>query len=143
MALRAGSDEWRDLIDDDADITGSPFHLVANALTDKVASNDTLGLMTTDLLLHLEKWLAAGYYALRDPLLSDEKAGEAAGRYEIGEQGLGPFEANRYLKMAMGIDVTGYLAQLNSQAKLGGSLEVGMTWLGLPESGQTDYTDRD
>jgi hypothetical protein len=138
MAMRAGSHEWRDLIDSDTDVTGSPFHKLAISLVDKIETNDTNGLMNDDLLLQCEKWLTAGFYAIKDPVLMSERHGEASGVYEKGLKGMGAFEANDYLKIAMRLDLTGFLAQMNN-----GPVVAGMTWLGLPPSGQTDFVDRD
>ena len=82
-------------------------------------------------------------YAIRDQGYESKKTELAAGMFQTGLSGPGSFEQNDWLRMAMSLDTTGYLAQLNAGSKKGGKIEAGLTWVGLPPSSQTDYVDRD
>lgn len=142
MAFRVGEDEVRDIVDNDPAISITPFQIAANALTDKVSSNDADGIMTTALLAEVEKYLTAGFYAVRDQLFAEKKTADAFAVFQTGKSAEGPLNQNDYLRTAMLLDITGYLADLNQQA-IQGVIDAGITWLGLPPSSQTDYVDRD
>ena len=144
MALRVVDEDIRDIIETDPDVAILPFQAVANALTDKVEANDANGLMNDVLLAEVERYLTAGFYALRDQIFSEKRTGDSSALFQTGHhfQKAGCFEQNDYLRAAMGIDITGYLASLNQQGLKGGG-QVGITWLGLAPSAQTDFVNRD
>ena len=143
MALRATDADVREIIDTTSTIPTLPFIKAASNLVDKVSSNDSDSVLGAADLREIERWLAAGLYGVRDQLYKSKKSGDASAIFQTGESGLGPFEQNDYLRTAMVLDTTGYLAQMNAQAKKGGAIEIGMTWVGTPKSSQLDYEDRD
>lgn len=81
----------------------------------------------------LERWLAAHAYCCNDPTYLERQTQSARGRY-MGTSGLG-LNGTRYGQMALTLDPTGTLA------KLGKTVQI--EWLGLPESEQLDYDERD
>ena len=124
------------IIDTDADISLIPFIDVATALTDYVASKDSSGVLTTALLLQIEKWLAAHFYAIRDPQPQEEKTGDASAVHQ-GRTDL-RLNLTHWGGQAIVLDVTGTLAQLDRTKH-----RVSVQWLGLAPSAQTVYVDRD
>jgi len=79
----------------------------------------------------IETWLAAHFYAQRDPRYTTEKAADVAVGYQ-SKVDLG-FDNTHYGQMAMRLDTNGGLAKLNDEAKKGGRPRVGVTWLGTTE----------
>lgn len=144
MGLRIAESELKVVVETDPDIQLLPFMEAANALVDKLSDNDSQGLMNSVLLSKVELYLAAGLYSIRDQAYAEGKIGDAEGVFQTGynSQRGGVLEQNDYLKMAMAYDLTGFLARQN-QASLKGSQNVGITWLGLAPSSQTDYVNRD
>ena len=142
MAFRASEDSVRDIIDTNPDIAIAPFQAAANALTDKVSSNDSGGLLNETLLTEIERYLTAGLYAIRDQIYSEKKTADAMAVFQTGQSAEGPLNQNDYLRTAMLLDLTGYLADLNQQA-VKGVVDAGITWLGKPPSEQVDYINRD
>jgi hypothetical protein len=137
MAWRTTEEQVREIIDTDVSLSIAPFIDQASALTDKVSAADTTGELGTDLLLMIEKNLAAHFYAFRDPQYTSKSTGGASGSFQ-GQTGLG-LNATYWGQTAMLLDVTGYLTELNMATRPKASL----TWLGKPPSEQTDYEDRD
>ena len=138
MAIRTTATTVGGIIEVDSNVSVSPMIDVANELVDKVATNDTNGVMTVGMLRHLETYLAAYFYAIRCQQYKEKKTGDASASFQIGESGKGCFDANDWGRTAMMLDLTGYLRKLNN-----GIVNVGLDWLGLPPSSQTDYVDRD
>ncbi len=136
MAWRVTQEDVRDIIDSDVLISLAPFCDAANALTDRIAAQDSAGVLTTALLKEIERYLAAWFYEARDQSLASEKTADAAGVYQ-GQFGMG-LDASGHGQRAKMLDVTGYLASLTR-----GRHQVSLAWLGLPPSEQTDYVDRD
>lgn len=138
MSQRVNQEEVRKLLSIDGNnplIDVQPYIDIATAVTDKVSSNDTLSVLTTALLKQIEMLLSAYYYSLADPGYMEEKTEDASAKYD-GETGKG-FEYNRWGQAALAVDITGFLASLGQKQA------IGLTWLGTPPSGQTDYVDRD
>ncbi len=127
MANRVTATDVQRIVDSDPDINMVPFIAAANALTDKVSSNDTGGVLNAALLKEIERNLAAHFYSLRDPLYTSKTTGKSEGKWE----------PRSYLKAAQLLDITGYLISIQSNNR------ASMSWLGLAPSEQTDYLDRD
>ncbi|MCK9570503.1 hypothetical protein M0R72_16265 [Candidatus Pacearchaeota archaeon] len=141
MGWRVTEEEVKAIIETGNDYAGveivvAPFIDAANALTDKIESEDDDGLLTDALLAQIEKFLAAHLYAHRDQQYASESRGGASASYQ-GQFGMG-LDSTRWGQTAKILDVTGYLANLG-KAKT----EVDLFWMGLPPSEQTDYEDRD
>lgn len=140
MAWRTTQEDVRAIIDtgdeDAADeINVAPFIQTATALVDYVASKDTAGILTTALAEQLERYLAAFFYEFKDPQYAS-KATEGAKATFQGEYGLG-FDLNKWGQVALRLDVTGTLAELNKPTPT-----ATIEWLGKPPSEQTAYEDR-
>jgi len=138
MAIRTTAAAVRKVIQTDSSIDVSPLMDVASELVDKVSAEDSDSVMTAGMLRHLETYLAAHFYAFRDPQYSEKKTGDASATFQTGQSGKGAFEQNDWGRMAMALDLTGYLRKINK-----GVVTAEVIWLGLPPSEQTDYEDRD
>lgn len=134
MTIRTTSSKVQDILgrhyDDSTDLTG--FITTASSLVDKVSSNDSDVLLNATSLEIVERWLAAHCYAHMDQLMSSESGGGASGQYQ-GQTAM-YFDSTQYGQMAMVLDVTGYLAKLNKQAKEG-RMVASMVWLGTEYKG--------
>lgn len=103
----------------------TPFITAANLLVNKVCLTSDY---EDDLLTEIERWLAAHFYAIRDPRFASQGAGGASGSYQ-GQTTM-MLSATTYGQQAMMLDTEGNLAALNKQMQNGGKPVVGMTWLG-------------
>lgn len=137
MATRASAEEVRAVVPNISVIDVEPFITAANALTDYVNTCDTKkdNILTTALLLQIEIYLAAHFYAIRDPQYQEKKTGDASATFQ-GQTGK-RLELTHWGQQAMLMDVSGCLAAINKGGR------VGAYWLGKPPSEQTDYIDRD
>lgn len=111
------------------DAAMEPFITVANELVTEVCTGDS-GPATayTDARLELiERWLAAHFYAIRDPRVANESAGGVSASYE-SRVDLG-LNLTRYGQMAMMLDTNGGLAKLDVDIKKG-KPHVGVFWPG-------------
>ncbi len=120
------------------DING--FIRTANRVVDYIVSKDTLALLTTDLAVELETYLACFYLALKYQQYAQKSTGDASGGFQVGPPDRGFFNQNDWGKQAIGIDVTGILAQLNDPDK--GMKVVQFGWLGTPTEQQTPWWQR-
>jgi hypothetical protein len=137
MAWRVTPEEVSGVIRDyDEDISLVPMIIAANALTDVVSSNDSNGLLSNNLLQEIERHLAAHVYDATDHEIASEHTGKSTTQY-TGLYGKGFLNGTRHGKLAMGLDITGYLAKLNEGRK-----KATATWLGKRPSEQVDYIDR-
>jgi hypothetical protein len=137
MAWRVIEREVREVVETSSSQPMAPHIAAANALTDKVSAEDDNSVLNAALLKQIELYLAAHFYALRDPQYQQETTLRAGARYQ-GQTGMG-LDATWWGQQAKVLDVSGYLASLDS----GKRAVAGMAWLGLPPSEQTDYVDRD
>lgn len=135
MAWRVTEREVREIIPNDPLVSFKPFIDGANALTDHVSSQDSQNLLNSALLVQIEKNLAAYLYEARDPQYDEKKTGDAMAVFQ-GEWGTG-LTRNSWGQNALMYDVTGELRKISK-----GVVRVSMEWLGLAESDQTDYADR-
>ena len=136
MAVRVTEPEVAALIETDSTLSLAPFIATATALTDYVSSKDSNGLLTTALLLEIEKYLAAHFYEHRDSQYIEKKTGDASAVFQ-GEFGM-RLDSSKWGQTALMLDVSGTLAALNkNRSKAKGS------WVGKKASEATDYADRD
>lgn len=136
MAWRIQEEDVRSLIDTDSDKLIGPFIMTANALVDYVVTQDTDGILTTAMKAEIEKYLAAHFYEHLDPQYAQKKTGDASATFQ-GEWGKG-LDGSSWGQTAQTLDLTGTLTAIKNGRK-----RVGLTWLGLPPSEQTDYVNRD
>lgn len=134
MAWRVTEEDVRGIIDTDLNFSIAPFLDVATALTDHISSEDSAGDLNSALLTQIEKWLAAHFYAIKDPQYIEKKTGDASAKFQ-GQTAMG-LDSTYWGQMAKQLDVSGTLATL-------GKGKVKLEWLGLPPSEQTAYEDRD
>lgn len=135
MAWRVTEEQVREIIPTSALVSIKPFIDAANALTDYVSSQDSQNLLNSALLIQIEKYLAAHFYEARDPQYDEKKTGDASSVFQ-GEWGMG-LDRTSWGQNAKMLDVTGTLRSISK-----GVVRVSMDWLGLAESDQTDYVDR-
>ena len=114
-----------------------PFIEAATDVVTRVSTcATTRGVTLSSTTLELvERWLAAHFYLLSDPVAQEKVTGDAEVVFQ-GETGKG-LEATHYGKNAMVIDHSGCLASM-SQGRV-----ASVMWLGKAPSDQIDYVDRD
>lgn len=125
MANRVSDAEVQAIIDvEDVSDDMAPFITAANLLVTAKCSGSGY---STALLKEIERWLAAHFYAIKDPRLVSEKAGTSATYQQKVDLG---FNVTTYGQQALLLDTAGNLAALNAAVvnKKGG--KVGATWLG-------------
>jgi hypothetical protein len=125
MGIRTNDEAVRAAIETSSTINTAPFIKRANALTNYVASRDTAGLLTAELLFEIETNLAAHFYARRDPQFRSKSTGGASGQFQ-GQSGMG-LEATDWGQDAILLDITGTLNEMNS-----GRSKASLLWLGTP-----------
>lgn len=112
-----------------ATIPLAPFITLANLdVTEHCADSG----YTSERLQQIETWLAAHYYAIRDPRRVREKAGEVSAENQ-SEVDLG-YNVTHYGQMALRIDFQGNLARVDANAKDAGGVGVAITYLGVEEN---------
>ena len=137
MAIRASAEEVRAVVPNTSTIDIAPFISAANALTDYVNTCDTAkdNILTTALLLQIEIYLAAHFYAIRDQQYQQKKTGDASATFQ-GQTGM-RLDSTTWGQAAMTMDISGCLSARNKGGR------IGAYWLGKAPSAQTDYVDRD
>lgn len=130
---RTNSTNVGKIIEVDTSIDLAPFIEVANDLVteccaDALKADGTTAFYSGEQLEQIERWLAAHFYAIRDPRASDEKAGTVSQTIE-SKVDLG-LNVTRYGQMALRIDRAGGLAALEAAAKGGGVVTASAVWLG-------------
>lgn len=128
MGIRTTSGAVAGIIEVDAAISVTPFIEVASALVDELSAADST--VTATRLELVERWLAAHFYAVRDPRSTSEQAEGIGASYE-SRVDLG-LSITRYGQQAMMLDTTGWLAAYNAQAKDGAPRKAKLRWLGTP-----------
>lgn len=127
------------IIEVDASIPLAPFIETSNALITEICV--PAGYDDTRLEL-IERYLAAHFYAVRDPRTTQERAGPVAAQYESQVDLF--FAITRYGQQALLLDTAGGLAKLNTKAKTGATRVVGVNWLGSNKrTRNTDCPDAD
>lgn len=139
MAWRTNEDDVRGIVNNDPNIAILPFIKAADVLVDYVSSQDSNSLLNANALEQIELWLAAHFYAIRDPQPAEGMVGGRDGASAVfqGKTDM-RLESTQWGQQAMLLDLTGTLAQLQRTKR-----RVSMSWLGLAPSEQTDYVDRD
>lgn len=102
----------------------TPFITAASLLVDIIDAESDLSTQRQQVV---ETWLAAHFYAVRDPRNLMERAGDVAATIE-SKVGMG-FDVTRYGQQAMILDTSGILKELN----LGRRVTVSARWLGTLE----------
>lgn len=138
---RASSADVRAIIDSDTALNLSPFIEAASGLVDYIVTQDANSIMSAAQLRKCETWLAAHFYAHRDPQYSTKSTEKASANFQ-GQTAM-YLDSTVWGQTAKVLDLTGTLAKLDDQARTGKVRKATLTWLGLPPSGQTDYTERD
>jgi hypothetical protein len=118
----------------------SSFIEIASIVVDRVvdcASSDDARTTLSDAEAEaVERYLAAHFWAVDDQQYTSKKTERAeaqfAGKWDEG------FKATTFGQQAIAIDPSGCLDDMNIRKQ-----KVGLSWLGLAPSGQTDYVDRD
>lgn len=107
----------------------TPYIDAAFAFTTRVATCATAkGITLTSVELELiERWLAAHYYTVSDPLYTSKSTADASAS----------FEKRSYLDVAKQLDASGCVAALIERKSVGGA------WLGKPPSAQIPVYQRD
>ena len=128
---RTTEEEVRAVIDTDSSIDVLLFIEAATAITDKVeaCAEDRDRDLTSSQLKLIETYLAAHFYAARDPEYKSKRTERAAASF-FGKD-------DKWLELAKLIDTSGCLDAMGR-----GSMAQ-MYWLGKPPSEQIDYEDRD
>lgn len=124
MALRATEALVAAIIEVDEDIGLSPFIIAANALVEDIAVDSG---HTEERLTLIETWLAAHFYAMRDPstIPTSERAGPVSASYQSAVALY--LASSRYGQMALTLDSSGLLAAM-SPTKVTRTASVG--WAG-------------
>ena len=135
MAVRTTEAAVALIIEVDDNIALTSFIEVSNDLVTRVcADSDYMtanGYDATTLEL-IERWLAAHFYAVRDPRTTQEKAGPVAATYE-SKVDLN-LAITRYGQQAMLIDTGGALAALNGRVTKGkAKITPSVTYLGVED----------
>ena len=84
----------------------------------------------------VERWLAAHFYCVMDPLYTTRSTAGASGGFQR-KPATDDFGSTDYGMQATRIDPSGCLNAIGKRAV------ASMTWLGKPPSAQTAYEDRD
>ena len=136
MAVRTSDEQVRAVIETDPDIGIEAFIRPATALTDYVESEDSDSVLGSALLTQIETFLAAHFYARRDPQYRSKITGRAEAQFQ-GKSGM-RLDSTDWGQDAIVLDVTGCLASLNT-----GRRAASIDWLGKAPSDQILYEDRD
>jgi len=124
MAVRTTSVLVAAIIEVDTDIDLEPFIFTASELVTEVCA---IAGYTVERLELIERWLSAHFYAIRDPRVTQEKAGSVGANFE-SKVDLN-LALTRYGQQAMLLDTQGGLAALN-QSMLSGKRTASVAWLG-------------
>ena len=133
MAVRTTAAAVGEIIAINANISITPFIEVANNIVTKHCTNEDLSVATLELI---ERWLSAHFYRMRELQVAEKRAAPVSQSFNSV---LYPgFDNRTYGQMAMRIDWSGALSALNEQAKKGGLLTAGVTWVGTPAEEDDD-----
>lgn len=114
------------IIPDEASL--EPYIAVANELVTEACVTNGPTTPYSDVRLELiERWLTAHMYTVRDPRVTNERAGAVGVTYQ-SYVGLG-FDTSHYGQTAMRLDTNGGLTDINSEAKTR-KPRIGVAWLG-------------
>lgn len=133
MAIRTTEDAVADILDNDSTIKITPFIVAASSLVDKIEAADSNSQLSQSDFNIIETWLAAHFYTIRDQQYEQKKTGDAEGKFQ-GETGKG-LDSSHYGQMAKTLDITGYLADLDTKARNDMIHKAGVLW------GGTEYSE--
>lgn len=103
----------------------SNFISTANAVTNWVHNQDTGSLVSSDVLIEIEKYLAAHFYCVADPGYQSRSTGGASGQF-TGQTSF-TFKQTRYGQQALFLDFSGALARRDKEVEEGGRRIVQVT----------------
>ncbi len=137
MAVRTTYAAVALIIEVDANVSTdlAPFIEVASQMVTDICTNYDPA-YTADKLELIERWLAAHFYAIRDPRVDDEKAGPVAQsfQYKVDLN----LAVTTYGQTAMTIDTEGGLGALNGRITRGvAKVTPSVQWAGV-EGWETD-----
>jgi len=125
MAIRTTPALVAGIIEVDVTIDLDPFIFTASELVTEVCAIAGYSIERLELI---ERWLAAHFYAIRDPRTTNEKAGSVGASFE-SKVDLN-LALTRYGQQAMVLDTQGGLTALNRSLAGGGSRVASVTWVG-------------
>lgn len=135
MAIRTTEQKVRAVVKADLDVPMARFIDTATAMTDYVVTQDSANILITALLLEIETYLAAHYYALFDLQYASKKTGDASATYQgVTKMGL---DSTLWGQQAIALDVSGTLAVVNK-----GSTKLTLSWLGTTDNVGLEYWER-
>lgn len=132
---RTTADLVRQTIETNSEINLDGFIRTANAIVTDLDNKDTDGVVPAALLIEIETYLAAHFYALADPQAQSESYGASA-TYQ-GQTGQG-LRGTWWGQQAIAMDGSGYLATLAD-----GKKRARVYWLGKPASTKIPIWQRD
>jgi len=109
MSTRVTDAEVKRIIDTSIDTT--PFIQAANLVITEKLGSEGLG---SALLKEIERWFAAHLVAVRDPMVRQEKVGDATITYDRPTPGEG-LESTIYGRQVLMLDTSGVLASLGKK----------------------------
>lgn len=128
MPIRTTDEAVEAIIDVDEDIELTPFIAAASSLVDYIAADDAGALLADSQLLIIETWLSAHFYAVRESRLLREEIGEVRVTYQ-SKVDLN-LAVTHYGQMAMTLDTSGVLKNLNNPKSTNKAVTAGVYWLG-------------
>jgi len=133
---RVGEDDVRATVDSDITINIAPFIEAATVLMSRVqtCATDRNHTLTADEIRVITTYLAAHFYAIRDPQYASVRTERAAAKFQ-GKTAMG-LKYTPWGQVAVDMDVSGCLKELDGP-------KARLQWLGKAPSDQTDYVDRD
>lgn len=138
---RTTATEVRQVIEVPADVDLDRFIKTGHAFTNWILSKDTAGVLNDDLLLEIETYLSAHFFAIRDPQYQSKSTGGASATYQ-GQTGMG-LDLTWWGQQAKVLDISGALVdQDNLDEVLKDPGLFGLYWLGKPRREQISYGDR-
>jgi hypothetical protein len=142
VAFRTDQSRVREVLEEaDETIPVEPFIRAANAVINSLISRcAAMAASSADELAVVETWLAAHYYAQRDPAYASKTTGGASGTFQ-GQTAM-YFEASKYGQRAMELDGSGCLSKRQWELKTGNTMKASLTWGGKARSDQLTYEER-
>jgi len=131
------------IIEADVDIPLDPFIEAATMLIDRVVAvvkdDDGSDYYNSTQLEVIERWLAAHFYAVRDP----RPVFEGVGKVQVSNESKVDLNLNntRYGEQAMLLDSSGALARLNAEMLKGFRSKPLVIWLGRTREERSGITD--
>jgi hypothetical protein len=114
-----------------------PFMDTASSVVDRVvtcATTKGITLSTTEQEI-TERWLAAHFYAVNDPLYTSRSTGGASGSFQTGTPDKG-FSSTEYGRQSLALDYSGCLENISKKQR------AKVFWLGKNPSQQIPYSQR-